>query len=266
MRLTSARTAGRRALLLAAGEGSRLKPLTDQCPKPMIRIGSAPILEHNIRLLRKHGITDLAINLHCHPEVIRKHFGDGGDFGVSIRYSYEPELRGTAGALAPLRDFFHDRFVVLYGDNLSDCDLTRLIEFHVSKQALCTVALFHREEVSQSGVADIGPEGFLRGFVEKPRPEVAPSHWVSAGILVCEPEILNWIPSDRPSDFGRDVLPAVIQAGRRVAPYLMIEQLFWIDSPADHNATLELLRTRNPRVAFLLDEQKPEESETLDRV
>lgn len=221
----------------------------------MIRVGSAPILEHNIRLLRKHGVEQIAINLHHQAEVIRDYFGDGREFGISIRYSYEHELRGTAGALAPLREFFNDRFVVLYGDNLSDCDLTRLIECHVTKQALCTVALFHREDVSQSGVADLDAEGFLRGFVEKPRPELAPSHWVSAGILVCEPEILDWIPSDRPSDFGRDILPAVIQSGNKVAGYLMQEQLLWIDSPADHHATLELLRQRSPRVAFLLDEQ-----------
>lgn len=228
--------------------------MTDQCPKPMIRVGSAPILEHNIRLLRKHGIRDVAINLHHQPDVIRDYFRDGRDFGVSIRYSYEPQLLGTAGALSPLRDFFSGRFLVMYGDNLSDCDLSRLLQCHAAKQVICTVALFHRENVSQSGVADIGADGFLRGFVEKPLQELAPSHWVSAGILACEPEILDWIPPGGPSDFGRDILPALIQSGHRVAPYLMNEQLLWIDSPQDHDATLALLRERSPRTAFLLDD------------
>src|SRR5271165_5917504 len=103
-----------RALLLAAGEGTRLKPLTDECPKPMIRIGSAPILEHNIRLLRNHQIRDIAINLHHRPEVIRDYFDDGAKLGVKLRYSYEPTLLGTAGALKPIQDFFQQRFFVLY--------------------------------------------------------------------------------------------------------------------------------------------------------
>jgi NDP-sugar pyrophosphorylase family protein len=247
-----------RALLLAAGEGSRLRPLTDECPKPMIRIGSAPILEHNIRLLRKHGIREIAINLRHRPDVIRGYFGDGTGLGVSIRYSYEDELLGTAGALKPLENFFGERFFVLYGDNLSDCDLSRLLKHHLALRAVCTVAVFHREDVSQSGVADIDPDGFIRRFVEKPRPGESTSHWVNAGIMVCEREILDRIPCGRASDFGRDVLPALLAEGRRAGAYFMTEQLLWIDSPEDHRATSALVAGRDPRVAFLQDEPSGE--------
>lgn len=220
----------------------------------MIRIGFAPILEHNLHLLRRYGVREIVINLHHKPEAIRDYFGDGRKLDLSIRYSYESELLGTAGALNPLRNFFDRRFLVMYGDNLSDCDLSAVYRYHVSQKAMCTMALFHRENVSQSGVADIGPEGRIRGFIEKPRPDEATSNWVSAGILLFEPEILDWIPTHGASDFGRDVLPALLHAGVHVAGYRMTEQLLWIDSPEDYRNTLRLLSGRDPRVAFLLQE------------
>src|SRR5690606_25874488 len=121
-----------RALILAAGEGSRLRPLTLDRPKPMLPIGGVPILQHQVDYLRSHGITEIAINLHYKPEVIVDHFGDGSSFGVRITYSREARLLGSAGAAKQLDWYFDDTFIVLYGDVLTNLDIGQLIAFHAS--------------------------------------------------------------------------------------------------------------------------------------
>ena len=228
-----------RALILAAGEGSRLRPFTDRVAKPMLEVGGLPILEHNVRLAAQHGITDLVINLHHRPEAIVDHFGDGSKFGVAIRYSHEPVLLGTAGALNPFRAFFAEAtFAVLYGDNLTTCDLSAVIARHRATQAVATIALFHREDPAASGIVALDDAGFVTRFLEKPQPEEIFSRWVNAGILVLEPAALDAVALHGPSDFGRDVLPELLARGQRVAGYTMSEELWWIDSPADYQRTL----------------------------
>jgi NDP-sugar pyrophosphorylase family protein len=111
----------------AAGEGRRLRPYTDSRPKPMIEIGGRPLLEYNVRALAEAGVTRIFINTHYHPEVVKQHFGDGSRFGVHVTYLYEPVLLGTAGALLPIAHESDGRFIILYGDNLSDCDLTAVV-------------------------------------------------------------------------------------------------------------------------------------------
>jgi mannose-1-phosphate guanylyltransferase len=226
-----------RALILAAGVGSRLGALTDAVPKPMLEVGGAPILEHNVRALVAAGVRDIAINLHHRGEAIEDHFGDGARFGARIRYSRETELRGTAGALLPLTDYFTETFLVLFGDNLSTCDLSRVIARHRSAGAEATVALFHRDDVGASGIALLDGDDRIVRFIEKPRPEEAFSKWVNAGIVVAEPGVLAFVPRDRPSDMGRDVLPALLAAGSTVAGYRMSEGLWWIDTPEDYERT-----------------------------
>jgi len=132
-------------MLLAAGKGQRLAPFTESIPKPMMEVGGKPILEYGVQLCAHHGIRDLIINLHHHPEIITGHFGDGFSWGVRITYSHEPVLLGTAGAVKKVADEFLDTFLVLYGDNLTTCDLGRLIAFHRNKGGAATVALFYRE-------------------------------------------------------------------------------------------------------------------------
>jgi NDP-sugar pyrophosphorylase family protein len=224
-----------KALLLAAGEGTRLRPLTNETPKAMVPVGDVPVLERNVRWLEAQGIDELAINLHHLPDVITGHFGDGSKLGVRIRWSHEPELLGTAGALIPLVDWFADeRFVVVYGDNLIDCDLGRMLAAHERAAAEVTVALWEREDTRASGVAELDGVRITR-FIEKPRPGESDSRWVSAGLLVCEPSVFALIGDDPPVDFGRDVLPTVLESGR-LAGYAMTppdERLDWIDTPAD---------------------------------
>ncbi|MEM4216725.1 MAG: nucleotidyltransferase family protein [Candidatus Methanomethylicaceae archaeon] len=223
-----------RAMILAAGEGRRLRPLTESLPKPMITVGGRPILEHNVRLLARHGVREIVINLHHCPHVITEYFGDGHAWGVTITYSYEPILLGTAGAVKKMAPLFSDTFLVIYGDNLTTCDITKLCIFHKRKAGVGTVALFRREDTASSGIADLAEDDRITRFVEKPQPHKVFSHWVNAGLLVLEPDVLNYIPSDRPSDFGRDILPALIKAGRPLYGYRMEDGLWWIDTLEDY--------------------------------
>jgi NDP-sugar pyrophosphorylase family protein len=207
----------------------------------MLEIGGRPILEHNVRLAAKHGITDLVINLHHGAQLIVDHFGDGSAFGVSIRYSREPELLGTAGALNPLRETFAAAtFAVLYGDNLTTCDLSAVVRRHRAAGAVATVALFHRDDPAAGGIAALDDAGLVTRFLEKPDPESIFSHRVNAGILVLEPAVFDAIPPRGASDFGRDVLPELLARGRRIAGYEMTEGLWWIDTRADYERTLGL--------------------------
>jgi len=226
-----------KALLLAAGEGTRLGALTSHRPKPMIEIGGRPILEYNVRLLARHGYRDVVINLHHCPSVITSHFGDGSAFGVNISYSFEPTLLGTAGAAKNVFRPSGGPFLVIYADNLTNCNLSELAEFHRSKNAAATMALIYRENATASGVAELGSDQKLVRFVEKPQSHQVFSPWVSAGILLLEPKVLDFIPATPPSDFGRDVFPALLAADLPVCGFKLSDGLWWIDSPADLDRT-----------------------------
>lgn len=231
-------------MLLAAGLGSRLRPWTDDRPKCMVEVAGRPLIDWTIDWLRTQGITELVINLHHRPEALTAHLADGRRLGLSIEYSLEERLHGTAGAVAVASGLLGpDRFLVVYADNLMQCDLRRVVDQHLASSAAMTVALHRRTDVSGSGVAEVGTDGFIQRFVEKPAPGTTTSHWVSAGLLVCEPAVLGYIPSDQPSDFGRDVIPAMVSAGERVRGYRLSdpERLLWIDTPRDLARTEQLL-------------------------
>jgi len=224
--------------ILAAGEGSRLRPHTVDRPKPMIDICGHPILEYNVRALVALGIEQIFINTHYHADVIRSYFGDGQRFGARIDYLHEPALLGTAGALDPVRARLIETVVLLYGDNLTDCPLYPIVERHRAASALATMALFERPDVSASGIVQLDAHDRVIRFLEKPRPEEVFSHWVNAGILIAEPRMLDFVPAGQPSDFGRDVLPAILSAGETIAGYRLRGNLWWIDSPVDYERTL----------------------------
>lgn len=225
-----------RAIVLAAGKGERLKPIINNVPKPMIRVGDKPILEQNIVWLRDSGIRDIFVNLHYLPEAVRDYFGDGSRWGVSVEYSYEPELLGTAGAVRKIAyDYWRAKdlstFVVIYGDNLlSSFDLTGIIRFHLAKGGLGTVCLYYKDDVSISGVAVLEEDGRISRFVEKPTPGRDISHLVNTGIYVFEPDILNYIP-DGFSDFGRDIFPKILETDKRLYGIVMNSRLIAIDTP-----------------------------------
>lgn len=198
------------AMVLAAGKGTRLYPVTETLAKPMVPIAGRPLLEHTIGWLRAHGIRRVAINLHHRPESVRGHFGDGSRFGVEIRYSEEPELLGTAGGVKRMEAFFDDPFLVVYGDVLTDLDLGALLAAHRSAGRVphATLAVDQRPDTTQGGVVELDADNRIRRFVEKPRPGELSSPWVNSGVMVLDRALLARIPAGRFSDFGREVLPA----------------------------------------------------------
>jgi NDP-sugar pyrophosphorylase family protein len=206
-----------KAFILAAGLGTRLRPLGLGLPKVMVPIGGKPLLEHHVELLKRHGIDRLIVNLHHLPTVIVDHFGDGSRFGVAIDYSPEAELLGTAGAVKRMEPALADgTFLVVYGDNLVRAELAPLLEFHRRQHAMTTIALCRSDEPWTGGVAETDSTGRVLGFVEKPPAREVSSNLVSAGIIVAEPPLLATIPGDVFCDFGSDLLPRLVAEGQRV--------------------------------------------------
>jgi NDP-sugar pyrophosphorylase family protein len=202
-------------MILAAGKGTRLHPLTETLPKPMVPVRGAPLLEHTVRWLARHGVKRVAMNLHHFPQRIRNHFGDGSRLGVSLSYSEEPELLGTAGGVRKIADFFDDPFLVVYGDVLTDLDLSALIAFHAAHRGAphATLALDQRPDAAQAGVVELDEADRISRFVEKPAPGEISSPWVNSGVMVLDRALLERIPAGRFCDFGREVLPAWLAAG-----------------------------------------------------
>jgi mannose-1-phosphate guanylyltransferase len=226
-----------KAIALAAGLGTRLGSITDDLPKCMVEVGGKPLLQHNLEWAASCGISEVAVNLHHRPELVTAHFDAHGS-PLPIHWSYEAELLGTAGTLRSLEGWISgERFAVIYADNLIDCDLHALCALHERLASSTTVALFRREDVSQSGVAELDGQDRVTRFVEKPDPGETLSHWVSAGLLVLDPDVTQLAPAT--GDIGRDLLPALLAAGRPVAGYRMgpEETLHWIDTPGDLTRT-----------------------------
>lgn len=241
----------RRAMVLAAGAGTRLRPLTDTRPKPMLEVGGRPLVEHTVRQLAACGVQEMVMNLHHCPDAVRTHFGDGSRFGVRVTYSYEETLRGTAGSLVPVADqFLGEPFFLIYGDNLTTCDFRRLTEAHERGRGAATIALFWKEDVTPHSAVELQDDGRITRFVEKPRAEEAPSHYISAGMNILEPAVLDVIPRDRPSDFGFDVFPAMLNRQMKIQGYAMsgAEWLWWIDTPEHYARVFESWKNGPPRI------------------
>jgi NDP-sugar pyrophosphorylase family protein len=232
-----------RALVLAAGEGTRLRPLTLDRPKPMLPIGGRPILEHLVALLRRHGVTEIAINLHYKPRMIVEHFGDGAGYGVSITYSFEERLLGSAGAAKRLEWFLSEPFLVLYGDVLSDLDLGGLVERHRARGAQATLALYEVEDPTRCGIVELAGDGRIIRFVEKPAPEAVVGNLANAGIYVLEPEVLGLVPPGQAFDFGRDVFPLLLERGGSVYGHRTPGYVLDVGSPERYAQAEADLRT-----------------------
>lgn len=216
-----------KGMVLAAGVGSRLEPLTQFTPKPMVPLGNRPAMEHIVALLAHHGITDIAANLWYLPEQIKTYFGDGTEYGVNLYYSEERELLGTAGGIRKLANYFDETFVVIAGDALTDVDLTQLLTYHKTKGALATIAVKPVDDPTHYGVVVTDDEGKIKGFQEKPRPEEALSFTANTGIYIFEPEIMDEIPIETFYDFGKQVFPDLVAKG---APfYACSTRQYWCD-------------------------------------
>ncbi len=217
-----------KAMVLAAGVGSRLEPLTSRVPKPLVPITNVPVMEHIVRLLKHHGYDQLIANLHYLPKQLETHFGDGSKFGVDITFRFERDLSGDAGGVRACRDFLgDDTFLVLMGDLLTDCDLTAIVAEHKRKGALASIAVKQVPDVEHFGVVVRDENGFITGFQEKPKQEEALSNLASTGIYVLEPEVFDHMPRDGMYGFGRQLFPELLKKG---APVLGVEfKSYWSD-------------------------------------
>jgi mannose-1-phosphate guanylyltransferase len=211
-----------RAMVLAAGLGTRLRPITYEMPKPMVPVLNRPVMEHIVRLLGGHGFTETIANLHWFPELIEAHFGDGSDFGVELSYSREERLLGTAGGVRGAAEFLGDSFLVISGDALTDVDLGAMRDFHLSHDGIATLATKQVEQTSQFGVAITGADGRIQGFQEKPEPAEALSNLANCGIYMFRSEVFDFFPEPGASalagpqdpagfaDWAMDVFPALL--------------------------------------------------------
>jgi mannose-1-phosphate guanylyltransferase len=200
-----------KAMLLAAGLGTRLRPLTYELPKPMVPILGRPVMEHIMRLLARHGFDDVVANLHYFPDLIRDTFGDGSRHGIRLVYSFEPELLGTAGGVRNASEHFGgETFLIISGDALTDIDLTALWRRHKEAGGIATLALKRVDDPSELGVVIVNDDGRIQGFQEKPAAGEELSNLGNCGIYVFEPEIFDYFP-DRPFvDWAQDVYPALL--------------------------------------------------------
>src|SRR3954451_3183046 len=195
-----------KAMVLAAGLGTRLRPLTFEIPKPMVPVIDRPVMAHIVELCRRQGFDELIANLHYFPDTIREYFGDG------LEYRYEEELLGTAGGVRNVRDFFgDDPVVVISGDALTDIDLNKLLERHESAGGIGTLAVKQVEDTREYGVVLHDNDGRISGFQEKPDPEEALSNLGNCGIYCFSPQIFDYFPESDFVDWANDVFPVLLE-------------------------------------------------------
>jgi mannose-1-phosphate guanylyltransferase/phosphomannomutase len=216
-----------KAMVMSAGIGTRLRPLTYNIPKPMFPIVNKPVLEHVLELLRKHNIKEVVVNLHAHQAMIRNYFGDGSRLGMKINYSEEKKLMGTAGGVKKVEHFFDDTFLVMSGDGLTNINLTDVINFHRKRRAFGTMVLKRIDTRFEYGIALTKRGGQIKQFVEKPNWSSVFSNTVNTGIYVFRPEIFRYIPKAKFYDFARDVWPKLLKRGERIFGYETEE--YWCD-------------------------------------
>ena len=230
-----------KAMILAAGKGTRVQPITHVIPKPMIPILQKPVMEFLLELLREHGFNEIMVNVSHLAEEIENYFRDGQRFDVQIAYSFEGRIEdgeligealGSAGGLKKIQNFQHffdDTFVVLCGDALIDLDLSEAVRRHREKGALASLITKRvpRDQVSSYGVVVTDENGLVQSFQEKPAVADAASDMINTGIYIFEPEVLNYVPNDQPFDIGSDLFPRLVEAG---APFFALPMEFeWVD-------------------------------------
>ncbi len=205
-----------KAVVMAGGEGTRLRPLTSNQPKPMVPIVGKPCMEHILELLARHELTDVVVTVAFLPQAIRSYFGDGSNLGVGIEYSVEPSPFGTAGSVRHASARLDDTFLVISGDALCDIDLGRIIAFHRRKGAAVTIGLKAVENPLEFGIVVTQEGGRVERFLEKPTWGQVFSDTINTGIYVLEPEVLEYVPTDRPFDFSKELFPLLLEQGQPI--------------------------------------------------
>ncbi|HHY73491.1 MAG TPA: nucleotidyltransferase family protein [Bacillus bacterium] len=202
-----------KGVIIAGGRGNRLRPLTNHLPKPMIPILDKPVMEYCIQHLKKHGITEIAVTVQYLSRKIMEYFGDGHEFGVKLTYFEERKPLGTAGSIKNTEAFFDGTFVVMYGDVISDFDLTKGIEYHQSKESLVTIFMTTVQNPLDYGIIKTDETGKVTRFLEKPSRLDVFTNQISTGIFVMEPTILHYIKKGVTVDFSLDIFPMLLKNG-----------------------------------------------------
>ena len=243
-----------KAVIMAGGFGTRIHPLTISLPKPMIPLINRPIMEHIVNLLKRHGITDLILLLFHQPEIIKKYFGDGSEFGVHITYVTPLEDYGTAGAVKAAARHLDERFMIISGDLLTDFDLSQVIDFHHRKQATATITLTSVTDPLQFGVVITDKNARITKFLEKPGWGEVFSDTINTGIYIMEPEVLDLIPEGENRDWSKDVFPIMLETG--AALYGCDMKGYWADI-GNPEAYLEACRDICHDKVFVQIEEPP---------
>ena len=203
-----------KAIIVAGGKGERLRPITNTVPKPMVQVGSKPILEHIVDLFKSHGITDFIFALCYLPHVITDYFGDGKKFGISIKYTFEPvdKPMGTAGAILSAKSFINDTFMVTYADILRRLDIQDMQKQHIKSNAFATLHTHKKKGPDPKSMVQFDSNNQITRFIERPKSKDVPKNfaWSNGSFYILKPEIYHYIPSDKPSDFGKDIFPALL--------------------------------------------------------
>ncbi len=216
-----------KAVVMAGGEGTRLRPLTSNQPKPMVPIVGKPCLEHILDLLRSHGFREVVVTVAFLPQAIRSYFGDGENLGIDIQYSVEESPLGTAGSVRHASERLDDTVLVISGDALCDIDLNEIVSFHREKGAAVTIGLKSVDNPLEFGIVVTDDEGRVERFLEKPSWGQVFSDTINTGIYVLEPEVLRHVPTDRPFDFSSELFPLLLEMGRPI--YGCVCEGYWQD-------------------------------------
>jgi mannose-1-phosphate guanylyltransferase/phosphomannomutase len=216
-----------KAVIMAGGVGTRLRPLTSNQPKPLMSLVNRPMMEHIVRLLKKHGFDDVVVTLAFMPQTIRSYFGDGEEFGVRMVYATEETPMGTAGSVGNAKAELDEPFLVISGDVLTDVDLGAIVQFHKEKGGVATIALKSMENPLEFGIVITRDDGSIERFLEKPSWGQVFSDTVNTGIYVIEPEIFDYIPEGESVDWSEDVFPALLEAGKSIYGY--VAEGYWED-------------------------------------
>ncbi len=216
-----------KAVVMAGGSGSRLRPLTINRPKPMVPLVNKPVVVHILELLKRHGITDVVLTLQYMAEDIQDYLGDGSTLGMNVQYSVEELPLGTAGSVKQAQALLDDTFIVVSGDAVTDIDLSKVIAFHKAKEAMATIALYRVANPLEYGVVITDDDGRVRQFQEKPSWGEVVSDTVNTGIYVLEPQVLDYFAPETNFDFSKDLFPMLLANDDPMYGY--VAEGYWCD-------------------------------------
>lgn len=227
-----------KAILVCGGLGTRLRPHTYNTPKPMLRLGSRPIVEYIIMLLKKHGVTDVYLTIGYLKEQFKDYFKDGADLGINIHYAEEEENLNTAGSTISLKDKFHETFIVMMGDHFTEIDLTKMVKYHKEKGGIATMGLKPEHTKIQYGVVETDEDNTVKAFKEKP----IIKNYINTGIYIFEPEVFDHIKEKE--DYAKDVFPRLLESGKKIVGYEFSERWMDIGQAKDYEDAHELFKQK----------------------